>query len=122
MLEVSGWISIHLCCARIPSVVRFIIVDLERRARKRSDFSVPLLFGIGTLLTDLIQLLRSGLSSRAMRMAENLFLRKQLALYEERGLRPRPAPAATQLTMIVGAILAAGPLIVVPIKKELGSP
>ncbi len=61
---------------------------------------MPFLIGIVTLLADLIRLLRSGLRSRAMLTAENLFLRKQLALYKERALRPRPASAGTRLTMI----------------------
>jgi putative transposase len=32
--------------------------------------------------------------------AENLFLRKQLALYQERGVKPTRAPNATRLTLV----------------------
>ncbi len=34
-------------------------------------------------------------------MAENLFLRKQLALFQQRKVRPRNASVATRLTMLV---------------------
>jgi hypothetical protein len=36
--------------------------------------------------------------SRAHLAAENLFLRKQLALYVERGVKPRRADDATRIT------------------------
>ena len=39
-------------------------------------------------------------TSRASLIAENLFLRKQLAMFEERNLKPRPASRATRLAMI----------------------
>src|ERR1035437_9872097 len=41
------------------------------------------------LLRDLMALVRLGLTSRAHLAAENLFLRKQLALYQERRTKPR---------------------------------
>jgi hypothetical protein len=39
---------------------------------------------------DLVQLLRIGLRSQTRLAAENLFLRKQLALYTERGTKTTP--------------------------------
>jgi putative transposase len=40
------------------------------------------------------------LSSHAALIAENLFLRKQLATFKERKLKPRPASHATRLAMM----------------------
>jgi transposase InsO family protein len=55
-------------------------------------------FGV---VLDLLMFVRSGLRSRARLAAENLFLRKQLALYLERQVRPRRASNATRLTLVV---------------------
>jgi transposase InsO family protein len=41
-----------------------------------------------------------SLSGRASLVAENLFLRKQLALFQERKRRPRRTPVATRLVML----------------------
>jgi len=54
---------------------------------------------------DFIRFLGSLLQSRSALAAENLFLRKQLALYQERQLRPRRASDATRLTMVLAARL-----------------
>jgi hypothetical protein len=54
---------------------------------------------------DFIQFLGGLLQSRSALAAENLFLRKQLALYQERQLRPRRASDATRLTMVLAARL-----------------
>jgi putative transposase len=45
-------------------------------------------------------LLGSLLQSRSALAAENLFLCKQLALYQERQVRPRGATDDTRLTMV----------------------
>jgi putative transposase len=50
---------------------------------------------------DLVHLLRSIVRSRQALAAENLFLRKQLALFQERKVRPRRADDATRLIMVV---------------------
>jgi hypothetical protein len=50
------------------------------------------------VVRDLLQLLRTGLHSHSLLAAENLFLRKQLALYIERGTKPRRASNATRMT------------------------
>ena len=52
------------------------------------------------LTLDLIRLLGSLLQSRSALAAKNLFLRKQLALCQERHVRPRRATDATRLTML----------------------
>lgn len=50
---------------------------------------------------DAIQLLALCLRSRTSLAAENLFLRKQLAFYQERKVRPRRADNLTRLTMVL---------------------
>ena len=52
------------------------------------------------VLLDLVRLLSIGLQSHTRLAAENLFLRKQLALYVERKVRPRRANNATRLTLV----------------------
>ena len=59
---------------------------------------VPTVF---KLVVDVLQFVRLGLRSHARLAAENLFLRKQLALYLEREARPRRASNATRLTLVV---------------------
>jgi transposase InsO family protein len=49
---------------------------------------------------DILQLASSMLRPRAQLAAENLFLRKQLALYLERQVQPRRADDATRLTLV----------------------
>ena len=46
-------------------------------------------------------LIRLFLSSRAAVIAENLFLRKQLTLFEERRVQPRRSTAATRAVMVL---------------------
>lgn len=52
------------------------------------------------LLVDAAQFLRLSLCSPAVLAADNLFLRKQLALYQERHVPPRRATAATRLALV----------------------
>jgi putative transposase len=54
---------------------------------------------------DFIRFLGSLLQSRSVLAAENLFLRKQLALYQERQVRLRRATDATRLSMVLAARL-----------------
>ena len=54
--------------------------------------------GVGT---DLLRFLRASLRSRAALAAENLFLRKQLALYRERQVKPRRASDPFRLTLVL---------------------
>jgi putative transposase len=57
------------------------------------------------LTCESIRFLGSLLRSKWALAAENLFLRKQLALYQERQVRPRRATDATRLTMVLAARL-----------------
>jgi putative transposase len=57
------------------------------------------------LSLDFTRFLASFLQSRSALAAENLFLRKQLALYQERQVQPRRATDATRLTMVLAARL-----------------
>lgn len=56
-----------------------------------------LLFVLGV---DTIRLLRLGLRSPAALAAENLFLRKQLALYQARHIHPKRATDTTRFTLV----------------------
>jgi transposase InsO family protein len=51
-------------------------------------------------LDDTIQFLQVCVRSRTVLAAENLFLRKQLALYQERKVKPRRVHNATRLTLV----------------------
>jgi putative transposase len=57
------------------------------------------------LTLDFLRFLGRLLQARAALAAENLFLRKQLALYQERQVRPRRATDATRLAMVLAARL-----------------
>ena len=53
------------------------------------------------LVQDVLRLLLLGTRSSAALKAENIFLRKQLALYLEREVKPRRATDATRLSMVL---------------------
>lgn len=53
-----------------------------------------------TLVVDAGHFLRLWLRSPAQLAAENVFLRKQLALYQERHIKPRHATNATRLALV----------------------
>ena len=53
-----------------------------------------------TLLVDVVRFLRLCLRPAPVLAAENLFLRKQLALYQERHIKPRRATDATRLALV----------------------
>src|ERR1035441_4725782 len=65
--------------------------------RSRSNISA-LVF---SLASDLAQFLRSAFRSRTALVAENLFLRKQLAFYREHKVRPRPLTDAARLSLVL---------------------
>jgi len=54
-----------------------------------------------TLLADLLRFLRLMLRSRTQLVAENLFLRKQLACYIERQVRPRRTDNASRVALVL---------------------
>jgi hypothetical protein len=51
------------------------------------------------LLADLVGLVRLAISPRRSIEAENLVLRRQLALYKECGVKPRRIDAATRVSL-----------------------
>src|SRR6266851_7387651 len=53
------------------------------------------------LLGDLLTFVRLGLTSRTRLAAENLFLRKQLALYQERPTKPKRTDPATRVALVL---------------------
>jgi putative transposase len=58
----------------------------------------------GTILRILSQVARfvsAAIQSHAQLAAENMFLKKQLALYVERQMKPRRANDATRITLVV---------------------
>ena len=56
---------------------------------------------IRRLLCDVVTLGRVAATSRAQLVAENLFLRRQLALYQERRVKPRRADPATRTFLVL---------------------
>jgi putative transposase len=52
------------------------------------------------LLADLLRLLLLSVRRRRSLEAENLFLRRQLALYKERAIKPRRIDAATRMSLV----------------------
>jgi hypothetical protein len=54
---------------------------------------------INRVLFDLVEVLRLATKSRSALMAENLFLRKQLAMFQERNVRPHLAQDSTRWLM-----------------------
>jgi putative transposase len=70
------------------------------------------------LATDALRFLLLGTRSSAALKAENLFLRKQLALYVERKARPRRATDATRLSMVLLSRLFAWQDSLINVKPE----
>jgi len=52
------------------------------------------------IIGDVVRLASAVMRSHAQLAAENLFLRKQLALYVERQVRPRRADDATRIVLV----------------------
>ena len=52
------------------------------------------------LFADLLRFLVLGLRAKGSLAAENLFLRKQLAFYQERKVKPRRVDDLTRLTLV----------------------
>src|SRR5207249_1753716 len=61
----------------------------------------PLVSVFVAFTCDFVQFLRSALRSRTSLVAENLFLRKQLAFYGERKVRPRTLTDAARLSLVL---------------------
>ena len=56
---------------------------------------------IRRLLLDVLTLAGLAVTSRTQLVAENLFLRKQLALYQERRIKPRRMDPATRVVLVL---------------------
>jgi hypothetical protein len=52
------------------------------------------------LLADLLRLIALSVRRGRSLEAENLFLRRQLAVYKERGIKPRRIDAATRMSVV----------------------
>jgi putative transposase len=64
-------------------------------------WSQPVLSTLVVVVSDLLSILKLSFRSRTALLAENLFLRKQLAFYEEHKIRPRLLTDATRLTLVL---------------------
>jgi putative transposase len=92
-----------------------LISRIQRRRRSSPDMACSRIrkrsrwFGAwrtaGQLRVDALTFLSLGVRSRSRLAAENLFLRKQLALYAERRVKSRRATDATRITLVVLARL-----------------
>jgi hypothetical protein len=71
------------------------------RQRSSSSFAYRI---AGRLLVDALRFVSLGVRSRSQLAAENLFLRKQLALYRERQVKSRRADDSTRITLVVLAL------------------
>src|SRR6266851_10325183 len=71
--------------------------DPATMAQSRSRAAVRTVLHI---VCDLLRLLSAAVRSHAQLAAENLFLRKQLALYVERQVKPRRADDATRIALV----------------------
>ena len=67
----------------------------------RLHSSFDLLLTIFRILLDSLRLIGASLQPRCRLAAENLFLRKQLAMYLERQAKPHRANATTRLTLVL---------------------
>ena len=85
-----------------------------------STYTVPLrvVSVLLRMVQDAVRFMLLGTRSRAALKAENLFLRKQLALYLERKAKPRRAQDATRLTLILLSRLFAWQEALVIVKPE----
>ena len=77
-----------------------------------------LVFMLSSLAQDALRFLLLGTRSGAAIKAENMFLRKQLALYLEREVKPRRATDATRLSLVLLSRLFAWQDALVNVKPE----
>ena len=75
----------------------YITYDPATMAESRSRSALRTVLRIAC---DLVRLVSAAGRSRAQLSAENLFLRKQLALYVERQVKPRRADDATRIALV----------------------
>ena len=70
------------------------------------------------LAADVLRVLSTAGRSRARLVAENLFLRKQLAMYVERQVKPRRANDATRIVLVVLSRLIEGRSILTVVRPD----
>jgi len=70
------------------------------------------------VLVDALRFLTLGFRSRSQLAAENVFLRKQLALYAERRVRVRRADDATRITLVLLARLIDWRAVLIIVKPD----
>jgi transposase InsO family protein len=63
--------------------------------------TLPRLSAVSELFGDLLRLVNAAVRSQGSLVAENLFLRKQLAFYQERKVRPGRLTDAARLTLVL---------------------
>lgn len=85
----ARWLSIELA-------IRLIIGSMNVFRLIRAPFRV-----LREITGDLTCLIRMSFCSRTALIAENLFLRKQLAFYQERDIRPRRLTNAARLWLVL---------------------
>ena len=62
----------------------------------------PAIFSLLSMLSsEFLLIVKSAFRSRTALLAENLFLRKQLAFYREHKVRPRPLTDAARLGLVL---------------------
>ena len=71
--------------------------------RRLSSFLCHVLSTTHGLLAEALGFVQVAFRSRASLMAENLFLRKQLAFYRERNIRPQRLTGSARLTLLFWA-------------------
>jgi hypothetical protein len=79
------------------------VIKADAEAYWRHAAPPPPLNGPSTirLLFDVVTLARLAVTSHTQLAAENLFLRKQLALYQERRVTPRRPDSATRVVLVL---------------------
>jgi len=95
----------RLCSANIPSRSASRRLLAHDRTQWHHERMVRLLKIAGLLVEDAFRWMVLLLRSNESVQAENLFLRRQLALYIERGVQPRRVDAATRVRLAVLARL-----------------
>lgn len=101
------WLGFLPCGTQIISVLEVVesrAALLDSGFMLRNGFS-HVSFTPCRLTADFIRLLGNFFRSKSALAAENLFLRKQLSLYQERRVRPHRATDAIRLTMVLVAKL-----------------
>jgi putative transposase len=106
--------QIGLKCRVAPSSVRVAC----SRTMKAADALCRLISMLFDLARDALRFLLLGTRSSAALKAENIFLRKQLALYLERETKPRRATDATRLSMVLLSRLFSWQRALVSVKPE----